>query len=350
MENFSWAPLYKELSVKLLDYKDNRSALVKWIYEDLGKVTRDDGKSLVAYLKMKDGSKIEDIDPFSVFGIFNRSTSWEKRTELLVKFKQFFNLQAEVPTDFNGIPTLDARRSFFFSWFDDNEKVIAGIWNLFEKVIKNEDIENAFNKVIENGMARYSLTMCLFWIAPQKYISLDSRNRSYLETFGFADDYPTLRYSDYTALLADIQKAIDSGAIPASSFIEFSHMAWKAATQTPRIWMWNGNEETFSESSLKMGSSAKGLVSFASYGSKEELYKRLAPVEKISLELDGSFPDISDLEVDRYVVENDKMIIRYNSNHVSSKEVLERICKTSRVKSVSVRRASLGESIKKIER
>ena len=273
MEQFSWTPLYTELATKLLDYKDNRSALVKWIYDDLGKVTRDDGKSLVAYLKMKDGSKIEDIDPFSVFGIFNRSTSWEKRTELLVKFKEFFHLQAEVPSDFNGIPTLDARRSFFFSWFDDNAKVISGIWELFEKIIKDGDIESAFNKVIENGMARYSLTMCLFWIAPQKFISLDSRNRSYLETYGFADEYPMLRYSDYMSLMSDIQKSMASGTIPASSFIEFSYMAWKASTQSPRIWMWSGNEETFSEASLKMGSSAKGLVSFASYGSKEELGK-----------------------------------------------------------------------------
>ena len=81
MENFSWTPLYIELASKLLAYKDNRTVLVKWIYDDLGKVTRDDGKSLVAYLKMKDGSKIKDIDPFSVFGIFNRSTSWEKDSD-----------------------------------------------------------------------------------------------------------------------------------------------------------------------------------------------------------------------------------------------------------------------------
>lgn len=92
----------------------------------------------------------------------------------------------------------------------------------------------------------------------------------------------------------------------------------------------------------------KGELAF--YGSKEELYKRLAPMEESLVELEGKLPDISDLEVDRYVVENGRMVIRYNSNHVTSKEVLERICKTSRVKSVTVRRASLGESIKKIER
>ena len=273
MENFSWTPLYTELASKLLAYKDNRTVLVNWIYDSLGKVTRDDGKSLVAYLKMKDGSKIQDIDPFSVFGIFNRSTSWEKRTELLLKFKEFFNLESEVPADFNGIPTLDARRSFFFSWFDDNEKVIQGIWELFEKVVKHEDAESAFNKVIENGLARYSLTMCLFWIAPDRFLALDSRNRSYLETYGFADEYPTLRYADYISLLDSVQESMQSGSIPASSFIEFSHMAWKAATETPNVWMWNGDENTFMQSELKAGSSAKGLLDFASFSSKDELGK-----------------------------------------------------------------------------
>ena len=91
----------------------------------------------------------------------------------------------------------------------------------------------------------------------------------------------------------------------------------------------------------------KGNVRF--YGSKEELYKRLAPVEKISLELDGSFPDISDLEVERYDFENGRMTVLFNSNHVSSKEVLERICATSRIKSVSVKKAGLAESIKSFD-
>ena len=63
MDNkFTWIPLYKELASALLVYKDNRNKLVDWIYSDLGKVTRDDGKSLVNYLKQKDGSKIIDID------------------------------------------------------------------------------------------------------------------------------------------------------------------------------------------------------------------------------------------------------------------------------------------------
>lgn len=271
MENFSWKPFYTELASKLLDYKDNRAALVKWIYEDLGKVTRDDGKSLVAYLKMKDGSKISDIDPFSVYGIFNRNASWDKRKELIGKFKAHFNLESEMPEEFYGVPTLDPRRAFFFSWYDDNDKVIHDQWELFEKIVKGEDAEAAFNQVQANGMARYSLTMCLFWIAPDRYLSLDSRNRAFLSTFDFPKDFPSLKWSEYMSLLDEVNSAMETNKIPCSSFLELSSMAWKSATETPRVWMWNGDENTFSQTTLKMGSSGKGLLDYYSYKTKEEL-------------------------------------------------------------------------------
>lgn len=92
---------------------------------------------------------------------------------------------------------------------------------------------------------------------------------------------------------------------------------------------------------------ANGQAAF--YGSQEELHKRLAPMEESLVELDGQLPDISDLEVENYSIENGKMKIRYNSNHVSSKEVLERICATSKIKSLSVRKADLAESIKSLK-
>ena len=39
---FTWVPLYEELAQALLRYKEDRTELVEWIYEDLGKVTRAD--------------------------------------------------------------------------------------------------------------------------------------------------------------------------------------------------------------------------------------------------------------------------------------------------------------------
>lgn len=243
---FTWVPLYEELAQALLRYKEDRTELVEWIYEDLGKVTRADGQSLVAYLKQKEGSKIIDIDPFSVFAIFNRSTSWENRTELLTHFKKKFRLTSTIPSDFNGIPTVDARRSFFFSWKSDNSKVIHDLWQLFEKVISDHDISEAFDQVLENGMPKYSLTMCLFWICPEKYLALDSRNRSYLESFGFPNEFPKFNYDEYSNLLAKVQKKINNGDIPCSSFLELSLFAWKTATTSPNVWLVG---YTFSDSS-----------------------------------------------------------------------------------------------------
>lgn len=243
---FTWVPLYEELAQALLRYKEDRTELVEWIYEDLGKVTRADGQSLVAYLKQKDGSRIIDIDPFSVFAIFNRSTSWENRTKLLTHFKKKFRLTSTIPSDFNGIPIVDARRSFFFSWKSDNSKVIHDLWQLFEKVISDHDISEAFDQVLENGMPKYSLTMCLFWICPEKYLALDSRNRSYMESFGFPNEFPKFNYDEYSNLLAKVQKKINNGDIPCSSFLELSLFAWKTATTTPNVWLVG---YTFSDSS-----------------------------------------------------------------------------------------------------
>lgn len=268
---FTWVPLYEELAQALLRYKEDRTELVEWIYGDLGKVTRSDGQSLVAYLKQKDGSRIIDIDPFSVFAIFNRNTSWGNRTELLNHFKKKLGLTLDIPTDFNGIPTVDARRSFFFSWESDNSKVIHDLWQLFEKVISNHNISEAFDQVLENGMPKYSLTMCLFWICPKKYLALDSKNRSYLNSFGFPNDFPKFNYQEYSNLMAKVQKKINNGDIPCSSFLELSLFAWKTATTTPNVWMWNGGTETFLQDTLKVGSSAKGLVDFKACDSKESL-------------------------------------------------------------------------------
>ncbi len=272
MDNkFTWTPLYKELAESLLRYKEDRTALVQWIHEDLGKVSTFGKQSLVAYLKQKDGSRIIDIDPFSVVAIFNRNISWDNRTELLKHFKNKFGLISEFPTDFNGIPTVDARRSFFFSWKSDNSKVIHDLWQLFEKVISNHDISEAFDQVLENGMPKYSLTMCLFWICPEKYLALDSRNRSYLESFGFPNEFPKFNYDEYSNLMAKVQKKINNGDIPCSSFLELSLCAWKTATTTPNVWMWSGGTETFLQDTLEVGSSAKGLVDFKACDSKESL-------------------------------------------------------------------------------
>ncbi len=272
---FNWIPLYKELAKALLKYRDDRRPLVEWINNELSKSVTNQGTSMTAYLRMENDDLIEDIDPFSVFGIFNRNLKWENRTEILRKFKEHLSLASDLPTDFSGIPTLDPRRAFFFPWGSDkdyNARKINSQWNLYQKVVNNEDIADAFDQVlIEYEMPSNSLTMCLFWIDPDHYLSLDSVNRSYLENFGLPRDYPKLYYATYKGLLDKVQEKIANGEIPCASFKEFSYTAWETSNHGPHIWMLSGNNDTFKQNILKVGSSAKGQLDFSSFKSKDEL-------------------------------------------------------------------------------
>ena len=214
-EKFPWLPFYSELAPALLSCKNDRKPLVDWIYSDISQVGE---KSLVDYIHMRDGSKVTDIDPFSVFAIFNRPLRPENRVAILQKFKNRFALKSEVPTFFEGIPTVNSQRAFFFGWDDGNR--IIDLWEMYENVIQGKDISFLFDKVIADGVPRYSLTMTLYWIAPYRYLNLDERNRSYLSLFGFPESYPNLDYSEYSKIVETVKNKMKEGVIPATSFPE----------------------------------------------------------------------------------------------------------------------------------
>ena len=221
---FTWIPFYKELAQTLLQFRDDRKLLVDFIYSELSTVG---SKSLVDYIHMENGSKVTDIDPFSVFAIFNRSLKRENRVGFLQKFKNRFNLKSEIPTDFDGIPTVNSQRAFFFNWADKNAESIRQFWELFESVILEKDIYNIFDQMVNKTVSQYSLTMILYWIAPDRFLNLDGRNRSYLSIFGFPEHYPNLDYSKYSKLMQEVRNKMDDHSIPFSSFPELSHAAFK---------------------------------------------------------------------------------------------------------------------------
>lgn len=265
-EKFPWIPFYMELAQALLSYKNDRKPLVDFIYSELSKVG---DKSLIDYIHMRDGSKVKDIDPFSVYGIVNRNLKVENKIDFLKKFKEKLNLKAEVPTDFSGIPTVDARRAFFFSWNDNGER-IRDLWDMFENVILEKPIKPYFDRVIADGLPKYQLTMILYWVSPYRFLNLDGRNRSYLSTFGFPDEFPNLNYAEYSRLMEDVKSKMDEGTIPCTSFPELSQEAFVISTES-KVWMWNGDEKTFSIKELRCGSSAKGQLKFETYHTKKSL-------------------------------------------------------------------------------
>lgn len=283
-EKFPWLPFYSELAQALLSCKIDRKPLVDWIYSDISQVGE---KSLVDYIHMRDGSKVTDIDPFSVFAIFNRPLKQENKVAILQKFKDRFALKSVVPTDFVGIPTVNSQRAFFFGWDDHGERIVD-LWEMYENILQGKDISQLFDKVIADGVPRYSLTMTLYWIAPYRYLNLDERNRSYLTLFGFPESYPNLDYSEYSKVIGAVQDKMKEGAIPASSFPELSFAAWSMG-QNERIWMYKKYDDTFSYNVIKMGSSAKGQLDFSTFKSKKALGDAY---RQISGNTDVAIPDM----------------------------------------------------------
>jgi len=226
-DQFSWIPFYKEFANKLLKYRYNRKELLDYIYNTLD--------ANIGNLHEEDGRNMDDICPFTTMGIFNRGTTFENRQFVAKQFKEFLSIKAEVPTKFEGIPTLNNQKSNFFGFSDKRAPDdIENLWNLFEKALESPyDIEHEFNVVRSQYIIKVNITMALYWILPEKFIALDSRNRNYLLKYGINVKNQVPEFSDYFKLIQNVQNKMQSGEIKEKSFPEFSYSAWL-----------NGNEDS----------------------------------------------------------------------------------------------------------
>lgn len=180
---FNWSNFYEEFATTLLEYKNDRKNFIsklKSIYEEIG----------MKLPKMESDREIFDIDPFTVFGLFNKGIKDENRKRILGEIARQFNLKNEVPSSFDGIPLVDNRRVAFFNFAEERgENDINNLWEVFESAIRYADnptqenrlkIESTYNNVIKQKGIQWNITMGLYWIRPNTYINLDSKNREFI--------------------------------------------------------------------------------------------------------------------------------------------------------------------------
>lgn len=183
--NCTWVNFYQELANTLLPYKDDRRALIeklRAVYANLGmKLPRLDSTTTPA-----------DIDPYTVFGLFNKRISNASRKKIIAGLAEEFNIDADQPTDFNGIPILNNLNATFYAFAGDRrrgEHDIDNIWRVFETGIALADNENnanrsafieAFNAAVVQFTLGWKLTIGLYWARPLFFINLDSRNRWFM--------------------------------------------------------------------------------------------------------------------------------------------------------------------------
>ena len=240
--HFTWIPFYMELADKLRAYADDRSALIQKVI------------ALFEHMDIKlptlesAGAEITDIDPFTVFGLFNKS--FNQRSAVLKGMAEEFGVQAPIPVDFDAIPVLNPMQSLFYS-FDRGERDIDNLWELFSAALDYADHHDGrerfcslFNTVIRQwcvGLAK--LTMGLFWVRPHMFVNLDGTNQNYL--LASPDTPPQvasfirqnmvkkknfnkqLDGAVYLSFCDLFQDAIQQDELPYQDFPAFSFCAWK---------------------------------------------------------------------------------------------------------------------------
>lgn len=87
-ENCTWISFYQELANALLPYRDDRRALIEKlqaVYANLGmKIPKLDSTVTPA-----------DIDPYTIFGLFNKRISNVSREKIIARLAEEFNIDAD---------------------------------------------------------------------------------------------------------------------------------------------------------------------------------------------------------------------------------------------------------------
>lgn len=223
MENtmFKWIPFYEELADKLLEYKNKPKRLVNLIYkhfdsEDASFLYDDSKKEMPIF---------EEIDPFTIYSIFNRKKG--TRRELAQTMKDAFEISAESPLTFEGIPVQNYSNLSFVARHKAADGDAKRLWQLFELALsqdaEQEDVGKVFDRVLKQlciGMAK--ITMGLYYIRPYDFLALDENNVNYLDNYGIKVDPKKMNYADYVNLMNEVKVKMKDKTIKEQSFPEFS--------------------------------------------------------------------------------------------------------------------------------
>ena len=262
---FDWVDFYKEFAIKLKDYKNSRMDLIS-------KIRLAYDSAHVELPTLEKDNQIVDIDPFTVFGLFNRTAIKQtSRVAIVSRLAGLFDIKAPVPTSFDGIPVLDNRNATFYYFVDArDEKDIDDLWNLFSCALsyaenqtpeKRAAVSTWFDKAIgKKGNGNSKITMGLFWINPDVFLNLDQRNTWYIYESGKLPDsivnaLPKIRTkltaADYFGISNKVLSYLKSDSSQFNDLKELSFEAWRYSEQV--------NQERKQEK-LKNESSSKGAA------------------------------------------------------------------------------------------
>lgn len=242
--HYDWVDFYKEFASKLLDYKDNRNELVekvKAIYSMTG----------MNMPTLERENNLIDIDPFTVFGLFNKKLRDDNRIKILTAIADLFNIKTPVPTSFDSLPVLNPQNATFYYFIDERgENDIDDLWELFTFALAYVQEPTADNKekfmhyfdlaINKKGNGNSKITMALYWISPNAFLNLDSRNEWYIYESGkiphdVVRELPEIEgkisATKYFQIRETLRHYLQSPKSELKDFKEMSFDAWKYSNQ-----------------------------------------------------------------------------------------------------------------------
>ncbi|MFU2418870.1 AAA family ATPase [Peptacetobacter sp. AB800] len=239
----TWPNFYMEFANTLLKYKNNRKELIE-------KIKRVYYTNNISLPTLEKDRNIIDIDPFTVFGLFNKQISLRNRIRIIEGLAKEFSISVKTPDSFGGIPLLNNLSAVFYRFIGEREKSdIQNLWNVFEAALEyadthseksREELIKYYNIALTQKGIKWNLTMGLFWIRPFEYLNLDSINRWYLsnpnnmpeEFINKANNFKfVFSGDDYLNLCSDCRGILESGYYSYNNFPELSRVAFALAEE-----------------------------------------------------------------------------------------------------------------------
>ena len=242
--DYRWVEFYMNFADVLLQYKNNRFDLIEKIREVYSSIN-------FKLPKLETDNNIVDIDPFTIFALFNKGITNDNRIKILRAIAKIFNIKADVPIAFDGVPVVNNLKATFYYFKGERDaKDIDNLWELFDNAIQysnalsepyKSNMQKSYDEVRKQKGVNWNITMGLYWIRPNIFINLDSRNREFLND---VDNMPHY----FTSIFANVNKGLPDGAsyffmceqarnalkneeYPYHSFPELSYYAWKSTKE-----------------------------------------------------------------------------------------------------------------------
>lgn len=216
---FTWVPIYKELAQRIITYRKEQQKLIEIL-----KSLKEQGIPVIS-LEDENGkgvkSPLTEIDPFTFFATFNRTITEVNRKKSLIYIKDQLGLESPFPEDFNGIPTAQAQNSWFFAYaYERKQDDVDMLWSLAEQAVTGATLDGKlFDKCLkikQVGLAK--LTDGLFWLAPNRFLPVDSKSHGYL--ISQAIPVKVSDFESYQNLLTEVKEKLGN------DFVQLSYDAY----------------------------------------------------------------------------------------------------------------------------